>query len=854
MTLATYRKKRHFDRTPEPRGGKSRATDALHFVVQKHEATRLHYDFRLELNGALKSWAVPKGPSLDPSDKRLAVMVEDHPLDYRTFEGTIPPGNYGAGTVMVWDEGTYHARDSEDREETERAMEDGLRRGHLSFILEGEKLRGEFSLIKLRKGGENNWLLVKKNDEYAQTDEPIDDHSALSGRTMEEIAGGVSGNGKRKVVPALRDGTKRSVASRSAATTLRKRTKAGSASKRNSPVFVRPMLATLVDQPFDRDGWLFEVKWDGYRAIAEVRDGNVRLYSRNQQSFNSAYPAIVKSLEKLGHDAILDGEIVVLDEHGVSQFQLLQNFRKTGEGLLIYYAFDLLELDGEDLRQQPLRKRKERLARILGKSKNVLLSEHIERDGKAFFEAAVERGLEGIVAKNAASPYRDGVRSVDWLKIKSHLRQEAVIGGYTRPKGTRKDFGALVLGVYDSGDLVYIGHTGGGFDTRGLSEMRKRLEPLRQDACPFKKRPKTNTPAQWVKPKLVCEVRFQGWSDEGHMRQPIFIGLREDKDAASVRREKEMPARIAAAEASVDGKRKKSRSAAGDPNLTNLDKIYWPDEGYTKGDLLSYYREVAPIILPYLQDRPMSLNRHPNGITKQSFFQKDVSKQPPPEWVETATIRLEAKGREIKVALCQDEWSLLYLANLGCIEMNPWNSRVGSLDQPDYLILDLDPENAPFADVVEAAHAVRDVLERAGIDGYCKTSGQRGLHIFVPLGARYEYDPVRQFAELIANLAHSRLPETTSVMRMPAQRQGKVYLDFLQNSRGQTLASAYSVRPHPGATVSCPLKWSEVSRRLDPGRFTIKTMLNRLDKVGDLWQPVLGKGIDLAASLERLSV
>lgn len=843
MSLATYRRKRHFERTPEPEGGKPAPKDALRFVVQKHAASRLHYDFRLELDGTLKSWAVPKGPSLDPSEKRLAVMVEDHPLDYRTFEGTIPAGNYGAGTVMVWDEGPFHARDSKDRKESERALLEGLRRGHLTFILRGNKLRGEFALIRLRKGGENNWLLVKKQDEFAQTDDTIDDHSVLSGRTMAEIASNVSGNGKRR-----RGRSPGQSGTRSPSKGDKGYSGARSASKGSS--FVRPMLATLVDEPFDRDDWLFEVKWDGYRAIADVCEGSVRLYSRNQQSFNSAYPTIIKSLEKLGHDAILDGEIVVLDQHGISQFQRLQNYRKTAKGQIIYYVFDLLELDGQDLRAEPLRKRKERLAEIVGKTKNVLLSEHIERDGIVFFDAAARRGLEGIIAKKATSPYREGVRGLDWLKIKTHLRQEAVIGGYTRPKGARKDFGALVLGVYEGNDLVYIGHTGGGFDTRGLSEIRKRLEPLKQDECPFVNRPRTNTPAVWVKPRLVCEVRFQGWTDAGHMRQPVFIGLREDKDARLVRRENEMPVQRAT---KSGASRKVQASNDGLPTLTNLDKIYWPDDGTTKGDLIEYYRRVAPFILPYLKDRPESLNRHPNGINKPNFFQKDVSRQPPPEWIETIPVEIESEKRTITMPLCQDERSLLYLANLGCIELNPWNSRVGSLEKPDYLILDLDPEDISFDRVVEAAQAVRKVLEEAGAECHCKTSGKTGLHIFVPMAARYDYETVRQFGELVANLAHNRLPDSTSVLRQPARRQKKVYLDYLQNSRGQTLAAAYSVRPYPGATVSTPLKWSEVTRRLDPSRFTIKTVPKRLDKVGDLWKPVLGKGIDLEACVKRLA-
>lgn len=850
MSLATYRKKRHFKETPEPEGGRPSRMSDLRFVVQKHQASHLHFDFRLELDGVLKSWAVPKGPSLNPGDKRLAMMVEDHPFDYRTFEGTIPPGNYGAGTVMVWDEGTYHAVDAESREDSERIMREGLVRGRLSFVLEGHKLRGEFSLIKLHRGQKNAWLLIKKQDDFAEPDGQMDDHSVLTGRSMDEITEGV--RPKRSAKPhtngKLKHAEREDRHSRAERGNKKKRP------ARAKVTFVKPMLATLVDAPFDRDDWFFDVKWDGYRAIAEIQDGDVRLYSRNEKSFNSTYAPIVASLEKLGHDAILDGEIVVLDENGISQFQLLQNYQRTGEGRLIYYVFDLLELDGEDLREQPLRERKKKLAKILKRIKNVVLSDHIEREGMAFFDATAKRGLEGIIAKNASSRYRESVRSLDWLKIKTHRRQEAVIGGYTQPKGARKDFGSLVLGVYEGDDLVYIGHTGGGFDTRGLSDMRKRLEPLRQKTCPFKRCPKTNTPAQWVEPKLVCEVNFQEWTSDGHMRQPIFVCLREDKDPHSVHREDQLPIQAATKTGTAHSTRGESvASNNGRVNLTHLDKIYWPDEGYTKGDLINYYREIASFMLPYLKDRPESLNRHPNGIAGKNFFQKDVSRQPPPEWVETVSIEREERGGTMTVPLCQNEETLLYLANLGCIEINPWNSRINSLEFPDYFVLDLDPEDAPFNQVVEAALAVRKVLEHAGIESVCKTSGKTGLHIYVPLAAKYEYEPVRQFAELIANLAHRELPDSTSLVRQPKHRQGKVYLDFLQNSRGQTLAAPYSVRPHPAATVSTPLKWSEVTRRLDPSRFTIRTVPKRLDKVGDLWKPAIGKGIDLEKCLERLS-
>lgn len=840
MGLLTYRRKRKFTDTPEPRGKSERAAGALRFVVQKHDASRLHYDFRLELGGVMKSWAVPKGPSLNPRDRRLAVMVEDHPLDYRTFEGTIPAGNYGAGTVMVWDEGTYHAVGADDRRATERQIQKGLEEGHLKFVLQGEKLRGAFALVRIKKGDAKSWLLMKAADEFAtQEDVTAQDRSVITRRSMDEIARRVSrparGESRHETnVPEPRD------------------------PDAAMPRKVKPMLATLVDQPFDREGWVFEPKWDGYRAIAEIRGKHVKLYSRNQKSFEAKFVPIVRALEEFGHDAVLDGEIVVVDDQGRSQFQLLQNYARHGTGRLLYYVFDILYLDGRDLRALPLVRRKEILATVVGNEGLVRPGEHVEGHGIALFEAARAHGLEGIIAKDGQSVYAEGARGRDWLKIKTHKRQEAVIAGFTEPRGSRKALGALILGVYEGDDLVYIGHTGGGLDGKGLADARARLEPLVRRACPFRTRPRANAPVHWVEPKLVCEITFQEWTESGIARQPIFVGFREDKAASEVHRElsgpipEVKPSKAKPSKARSSGAKPARRARSG-LALTNEEKVYWPDEGYTKGDLIAYYRRVAPVILPYLRDRPQSLHRHPDGITGESFFQKDVGRRPPPDWVETARIDSESNGGSIEYIVCQDENTLLYLANLGCIELNPWNSRVGSLDNPDYLAIDLDPEAIPFARVVDAALAVRRVLDGAGAECLCKTSGKSGLHIYVPLGAHYPYDQAKPFAEIVANLVHGLLPDSTSVVRSPARRQHRVYLDFLQNRRGQTLAAPYCVRPEPGATVSTPLKWSEVKRGLDPARFTIRSVPARIDKVGDLWAPVLGAGINLADCLDRLA-
>jgi bifunctional non-homologous end joining protein LigD len=622
------------------------------------------------------------------------------------------------------------------------------------------------------------------------------------------------------------------------------------------------MLATPVDGSFDRPGWVFEVKWDGYRAIAEVTEQKTRLYSRKHLSFERTYGPIVESLKKLGHEAVLDGEIVVLDESGKPQFQMLQNYPRTKKGLLAYFVFDLLYLDGHDLRGLPLLRRKALLAQILGGLPNVTLSDHIENRGRAFFEAIAEKGLEGVVAKDGASIYHQGRRSKSWLKIKTHLSQDAIICGFTEPRGTRKHFGSLALAVYDGDALAYVGNVGSGFTEQSLTDIRTRLEPLRQATAPFQLPPKTDTPVRWVRPELVCEVSLAGWSADGHLRHPIFRGLREDISASRVFCERTQPVesvvkgaypKIQPGLGTVGQKNVRVRAGGHVLQLTNLDKTYWPEDGYTKGDLLGYYREISEFILPYLKDRPQSLHRHPNGIRGASFFQKNVGKQPPPEWVQTADLKAKQDEQSIRYLLCQDEATLLYLANLGCIELNPWNSRIGSLDRPDYLLIDLDPEDIPFDRVVETAHAVRRILDRIGATSLCKTSGKRGLHIYVPLGARYSHDHSKQFAELVVNLVHRELAGTTSLLRLPQQRQRRVYLDWLQNGKSKTLAAPYCVRPVPGATVSTPLKWTEVRSGLDPTKFTIRTMTKRLGTLGDLWSPVLSAGIDLPRCLEKLS-
>ncbi len=518
MGLKKYQSKRNFDATPEPKGRQASKEKKMSFVVQKHQASHLHYDFRLEMEGVLRSWAVPKGPSLRPEDKRMAMLVEDHPYDYRNFEGRIPRGNYGAGTVIVWDAGTYESLGGGSRASQEKELLKGFKDGDLKFKMHGKKLSGEFVLIRLKKGpSKNAWLLIKKHDDSASDkDITIQNRSVKSGKSLEDLADPID---KAKL--------KKAKLAKSPVTGVR----------RSMPHDIKPMMATLVDKPFNKKGWSFEVKWDGYRVIAEIQKKNVKLYSRNGKSFNKLFSSIAEALRAISEDVILDGEVVVLNDKGRSDFQLLQNYARTGAGNLVYYVFDILYLDGRDLRSLPLSERLQVLSDVITETGQIRISYGTNDMGEDFFKAALKQGLEGIIAKDLQGEYKAGVRSSYWQKIKTHLRQEAVIAGFTEPRGSRTGFGALVLGVYKGSDLIYIGHTGGGFDQAMIRELMTKLEPLIQKSSPFKKIPKTNTPATWVKPKLVCEVSFQEWTGDGVMRQPIYLGLREDKDAKEVIKE-----------------------------------------------------------------------------------------------------------------------------------------------------------------------------------------------------------------------------------------------------------------------------------------------------------------------------
>jgi DNA ligase D-like protein (predicted ligase)/DNA ligase D-like protein (predicted 3'-phosphoesterase) len=526
MGLKEYEAKREFDQTPEPKPVLRQEGDQLFFVVQKHAARRLHYDLRLELDGVMKSWAVPKGPTLDPAVKRLAVMVEDHPFDYKDFEGVIPAGNYGAGSVIVWDRGFYRHPAAKDKKESEKLLLDGLSKGDLKFVLAGEKLKGEFALVKTAKD-EKSWLLLKKKDSYATAADILaENRSVVSHKTLEEIAAANPAvPARQKTINQIR----RSAALESA--------DLAAAQVKPMPHGIKPMLATLVKAPFDHPDWLFEVKWDGYRAIAEIEDGKVALYTRNHLSLNKKFSPVTESLQHLGFEAIFDGEIVVVDDQGLPDFQMLQNYQKSGRGHLVYYVFDLLFFQGHDLTDLPLVRRKALLKEILPAARHIKFSDHVREEGVLFFKVVREKGLEGMVAKHSQSTYRMGRRSRRWLKIKTQLTQEGVIAGFTEPRGGREYFGSLVLGVYEGDELIYIGHSGGGFGAEDLKDIHARLQPLVSKDCPFTINPTPTTPVTWVRPELVCEVAFAGWTEDGVMRQPVFTRLRDDKAAREVGRE-----------------------------------------------------------------------------------------------------------------------------------------------------------------------------------------------------------------------------------------------------------------------------------------------------------------------------
>ncbi|MDP5199439.1 DNA ligase D [Flavobacterium sp. DG2-3] len=852
MSLSKYNEKRDFKQTREPKGKIEKSASELIFVVQKHAASHLHYDFRLEMDGVLKSWAVPKGPSMDPEVKRLAMMVEDHPYSYKDFEGTIPEGNYGAGNVIVWDNGTYTS--DEKTASDEKQLLSDLAKGRLSFILKGKKLKGEFSLVKLHGKQENAWLLIKKDDKYASNVDILEkDKSVISKRSLEQLeknAEKLASKTKEKTTPK---------------TAQKKAVKKKSDPETEKATFLKPMLASVREEPFDDDEWIFENKYDGYRTIAVINEQEVDLFSRNEISFNTNFKPIAEELKKIDHNVVLDGEIVVENEAGKAEFQLLQNYMKTGIGNLKYYVFDLLNLDGNLITELSLLERKELLKILFNKYSfsNVFYSEHTVGDGIKQFEKAAKNKTEGIIAKRADSNYTINKRSSNWLKIKTANEEEAIIIGITEPKNSRKYFGAILLGQYNGKKLEYIGKCGTGFTESILKDLYTKLKPLFIDKSLLDAKIPLRDTIQWVKPKVVCQVKFSEWTQDQHLRHPVYLGIRIDKKAEEVLLsfKNETTAKLNQEEMTVTKENKAPIKTENDfdlkvgktvLHLTNQNKVYFPKDKITKGEIVQYYDEVAELILPYLKDRPESMNRFPNGIDGPSFYQKDVDVDKIPKWLKTKKIFSESNNADIDYLICNNKETLLYMANLGCIEMNPWNSTIKHIQNPDWLVIDLDPAKDDFKQVVQTALVVKEVLDELETECLCKTSGASGLHIYIPLGAQYDYDSIKILGELIAKEVQSRLPDITSVDRSIKKRNNKLYIDFLQNRRGQTLAAPYSVRPKPGATVSTPLEWSEVNEKLHPSQFTIKNVLQRFEKRGDLWKPVLSKGANIKKIIHKL--
>jgi bifunctional non-homologous end joining protein LigD len=910
--LAEYRKKRDFTKTAEPSGDEEApGAGRLRFVIQKHAASHLHFDLRLELDGVMKSWAVPKGPSIDPSVKRLAMQVEDHPIEYNTFEGTIPKGEYGGGTVMLWDQGTYTA-DGVVPSEAEDELRARYAKGDLKITFFGERLRGSWALVRMKYSRDGStsakpqWLFIKHRDEYASGEDIVAENmtSVTTGRTMEEIA-----SGKSRVWHSNRTEKK------SAPVKPPRKSPATKAVVRSALLSeFEPMYASI-GTSIPGEGWTFEPKYDGVRVLAFVTDDEVMLITRNGKDKSAQFPEIVEALRKLAakkkKDFVVDGEIVALIDGEPGRFQELQSRMHVKEQPMIarhrtstpaaLILFDVLYAGTDVLIREPWHKRRARLLKEFGKStsKEIRITESIEGDGDRMLRLAGKQGWEGIIAKRVDSFYELGHRSRSWIKLKIEFRQEFVVGGYTEPRNSRQHIGALLLGYYDRGRFIYVGHTGGGFTGAGLAEMYRRLAPLEQKKSPFEETPKTNERAHWVKPEVVVEVKFNEWTSDGKLRQPIYLGTRDDKKASEVGRERDSmqkkdaaPERKATKKAapkskstarkriyaqrtlaegsSSKGKRPRARvpqarliaqlneieEAGGEARLaitkdvsldvTNLGKVFFPGKKLTKGDLMRYYVEVAPFVLPVMEDRPLVLKRFPNGVTNSSFFQQNAGD--PPDVVRTETIHTQGGSTNLRI-VGGDLATLLYIVQLGAVSVDPWHSRVQSLDFADYSIIDLDPgPRAPFKRVVEVARWCKEVMDDLGLSGAIKTSGSSGLHIYLPLPPNTPNEAATLVAQIVATRVSEAHPKVATIERWVKQRgAATVYVDYLQNIIGKTVAGAYSARANPDAMVSTPIEWDELTDDLDPRDFTIETAPGRFAEVGDIWAKAMKKKNSLRA-------
>ncbi|AAZ98200.1 DNA ligase, ATP-dependent, putative [Thiobacillus denitrificans ATCC 25259] len=832
--LSTYTEKRDFSISPEPVSGGQANEAARSFVVQKHWATRLHYDFRLELDGSMKSWAVPKGPSLDPADKRMAVHVEDHPIAYNAFEGTIPPRQYGAGKVIIWDKGTWVPLVDPRR---------GYEEGHLKFELHGHKLQGRWALVRMKGKGEAKepWLLIKEKDEHAR---PAADYSVVDALPDSVADKDDAAAVTKAAAPRRRAGeTPRPRKARAAKATE----KAGAAAvegavKSALPATLAPQLATLADKPpDDGDGWVYEVKFDGYRMLARI-DKTVRLFTRNGNDWSHRLAPLVKAIEAAGlRPGWLDGEVVVPNAAGVPDFQALQNaFDQARADAIVYYVFDLPFYDGYDLRAAPLVARKALLAGLLDTphSDALRLSESFDAAPRDILASACKMGLEGVIAKRRDAPYVSR-RSTDWLKLKCTRRQEFVIGGYTDPRGSRPGLGSLLLGVHDArGELVYAGNVGTGFDHGTLGDLRKKLAAHARDTSPFVDATGIAGKPHWVDPKLVAEVSFGEWTKSGRIRHAVFEGLRLDKRAASVVREEPVAAAAAAPRLPADLK------------VSHPERVVDKASGTTKLALIAYYARVAPLMMPHLKARPVSLVRAPDGVGGSLFFQKHVEASQM-RGVKTLPRTLDpGHAPLIEVAAAE---GLLTAAQMNVIEFHTWNARKTRIDKPDRMTFDLDPgEGVGWTTVQESAHLVREFLSQLGLASFLKTSGGKGLHIVVPLKRLHDWDTVKDFSHAIVRHLARTLPQRFAAKSGPKNRVGKIFIDYLRNGFGATTVAAWSVRARPGLGVSVPLEWRELDALTSAAQWTVPNIDSRLEIGNAPWEAYDASSHSLTRAMKTL--
>ncbi len=877
--LGEYSAKRKFEATPEPGPVPVEGRRGpLMFVIQQHSATRLHYDLRLECDGVLMSWAVPKGPSLDPAEKRLAVRTENHPFDYGSFEGVIPPGQYGAGEVIVWDCGVYSPDEDQeywfhDRQEAERRVREGMEKGKLGILLRGEKTKGSFALVRTKDV--KNWLLIKHRDRFAaKVDLTAQNRSVLSGVTVEDLTS----------VPVQR---------------LPAALLTPSGDQRPFPDKLSPMHAELGDQVFNSADWMWEPKLDGYRALAFIDARGVKLRSRRGLDLGEDFPRLADELGKQSVESmLLDGEIVAFDASGKPSFGAMQNRGGTSERA-VFYCFDLLYFGGVDLRRAPYADRRRYLAQCLLPSPRVQLVHAVE-DGVALHEAAMATGLEGVVGKRKNSIYEAGKRSTAWLKVKATNSADFVIGGYTKGKGARAPLGALLLGYWQGNKLRYASHVGSGFDDQSLKRAKALLEPLQRKANPFAEKPELNAPTTWVEPKLVAEVKFQGWTDDHHLRAPVFLRLRDDIDAQEVRHkaEKEAVSRSPNEGEEILDQLKTDKAAltlvvgAHQVRLTHLDRVYWPADpalkqpALTKRDLLRYFAQVSSFILPHLADRPLTMIRMPDGIHGQRFFQKHWE-QERPDFVQTISVFSAHKDEQHAYLLCNNLPTLLWLAQSGTLEFHVWHSRAKTgpdtagrgtdyasslaalessvLNYPDYVVFDIDPyiysgkeaagaepelNTVAFEKGKEVAFWLRELLQSMSLEPIVKTSGKTGLHVFVPIRRTIDFDAARQVSELVGRHLARKHPKDVTVEWSVPKRTGKIFMDYNMNVRGKTLNVAYSPRGAPGAPVSMPVTWEELANA-HPLDFRLANAAERLARTGDRWGDVLKRKQSLEKALER---